>query len=151
MDAARLYECFIEYMPFYFRYINPILHSFDGDGVTLNENQIKVLLATDFHRSIPPAELSRIFMIPKSSLTTIIRSLVDAGLLIREVNPRNERNYSLDLTPFGQKIVSLMKERHEEKFVRLFSSFPEEELELSIRGLSLISEYLKREEERNGQ
>jgi MarR family transcriptional regulator, organic hydroperoxide resistance regulator len=151
MNTARLYECFIEFMPFYFRNIHPILLSYDGDGVTLNENQIKVLLATDSHQNIPPAVLSRIFMIPKSSLTTIIRSLVDADLLIREVNPRNERNYSLAVTPFGQKIVNRMKERHEETFVSLFSSFPEKNLEPSIMGLSLISEYLKSEEERNGQ
>ena len=48
--------------------------------------------------------------IPKSSLTSIINSLEDKGLIERQINKEDKRSYKLVLSPDGEKIQCVHSE-----------------------------------------
>ncbi|MBO3675480.1 MarR family winged helix-turn-helix transcriptional regulator [Streptomyces sp. NEAU-YJ-81] len=51
-----------------------------------------------------PAELTRKLMLPKASITTYLRNLVDRGLVRREIDESDLRRHRVMTTPEGQRV-----------------------------------------------
>ncbi|MFE1930049.1 MarR family winged helix-turn-helix transcriptional regulator [Streptomyces sp. NPDC021218] len=51
-----------------------------------------------------PAELTRKLMLPKASVTTYLRNLVDRGLVRREIDESDLRRHRLMTTPEGRRV-----------------------------------------------
>ena len=87
-------------------------------------------------------------MIPKTSLTTIIRTLVDAGLLRKESNTKDPRKFLLELTPEGMGVL-LRKEKSDlSRLDVLLTGMTEDERQMVMNGFNALNEYFDREETR---
>ena len=53
-----------------------------------------------------PAEIASRLMLPKASVTSYLRSLVDAGLVRREIDEADLRRHRLTTTPQGREVLA---------------------------------------------
>lgn len=140
-----LYNELDRFMPYYFRFINPVIHHLETEEFTLNENQVKVLMALTKKSQLSSTEISHIFLIPKTSLTTIIRSLVKLGLIGKNNNPVDSRKFTVFLTKKGKKLVEEKKKNNIETFKELFKDMTPHEIHRLTQGFSVLDEYYARQ------
>ena len=72
-------------------------------GVTLG--QFSFLLEIHQHPGISQEKLSGQLMISKSTTASIIRQLLESGLIRRITDPDDKRNYNLSLTEKGEILI----------------------------------------------
>ncbi|WP_105614237.1 MarR family winged helix-turn-helix transcriptional regulator [Vallitalea okinawensis] len=137
----QIHKVFDQYMPYYFRYINPIIHKEKNEIHSLNENQIKALLAINHFRKATPTLLSHALNIQKGSLTTIIKALIKMDLIIKEYDVKDERTYYLQLTPSGQEFVKYKEKKIIVEFNNLFESMDEESLKKVVDGFNALVQH----------
>jgi MarR family transcriptional regulator, organic hydroperoxide resistance regulator len=145
IPISDLHHSLDDFLVTYFHYLNPIFHCYEDGDVALNENQIKVLMAVSKIKKISPSDISKLFMIPKTSLTTIIRSLVDSGFLKKESNSKDSRKFLLELTPEGKLILLRKDESDLSRLDALFAGMTEDERKRVIDGFNVLNEYFDRE------
>lgn len=143
-----LADAFASFMKSYFLHINPILHSGTFRGRRLNENRIVVLAALDLCGTLTPGDISAAFSVQKGSLTTVIGSLIEAGLVERRAVASDERSYRLVLTEEGRLTVAQIAEQRNLGFARLFGGMPREALGEAVRGIAALTAYLSTQEVR---
>lgn len=142
-NINSFYRHFDAFMPHYMRFINPILHQMNVSGLRLNENQVKVLMAVDKKKGIVPSEVSRLFSIPKTSLTTIIRSLEEHGLLIRLSEPEDARRQRLFLTEKGRVLIDEKHKENIKAFGELFEGMNPETRAKVTEGLLAFNHFFQ--------
>ena len=135
-DALR------QFMPMYFRFINPVLHSFKSEKYRLHENQIKVIMAVGLLGKASPSQLSRVLLIQKGSLTTIIQSLISARLLSRKSDPDDARKYDLSITQNGKDFIKEKSALDTQCFDAMLKGMPKSDLETVCAGLNTLTNYL---------
>ncbi|MBF9014483.1 MULTISPECIES: MarR family winged helix-turn-helix transcriptional regulator [unclassified Oceanispirochaeta] len=145
IPVSELYHSLDDFLVNYFRFLNPIFHRYTNDGIELNENQIKVLMAVSKTEQISPSEISKLFMMPKTSLTTIVRSLVDAGFLIKKTNTKDSRKFLLELTPKGQQFIIKKNEFDISRLDSLLGGMMPDERKRVIDGFNTLNGYFDRE------
>jgi MarR family transcriptional regulator, organic hydroperoxide resistance regulator len=143
-DFARLFDSLDGFMPNYFRFINPILHRLDTGEFTLGENQLKVLTALSFRENLSPVEISRLFLIPKTSLTTVIRSLEELGLIEKSPTESDRRKFQLRLTDRAGELFREKKKKNIAAPADLFSHISDEKFAGMINGPAVMGEYFTR-------
>ncbi len=143
-DFARLFDSLDGFMPYYFRFINPILHRLDTGAFSLGENQLKVLMALSFRENLSPAEISRLFLIPKTSLTTVIRSLEELGLIDKSPTGSDRRKFQLSLTDRAGELIREKRRENIAALADLFSHISDEEFARMVNGLTAMGEYFTR-------
>lgn len=129
------------FMPFYFKYINPIIHK--DEKYSLNENQIKLIMMLYLTESQTPTKLSIFMDMPKGSLTTIIDSLVDKGFITKKEDINDRRKKNISITEKGKGFVAYKTNDSLLKFNDLFQNFKEDSLERIIIGFRELSRNLK--------
>ena len=98
--------------------VNIIEGSYDeiARRLGIKENLLVLLYALDDGRAHSQVEISRNWMMPKTTLNTIVRECVEKGLVELEHQPHTREKY-LRLTPegqaYGQKILPLVYEAEE--------------------------------------
>jgi len=85
-------------------------------------------------------------MIPKTSLTTITRSLIHQGLIVRENNSRDERKFFLTISPEGEALVHKLYKRNIKAFEQLFRELPDEKRDRVIEGFEILNEFFESKE-----
>lgn len=127
--------------PFLVR-INPILHSTVWRGKRFAENHIIVMMAVRLASPLSPSELSRTVGMQKGSLTTIIRSLCQSGLIERQDTPGDERSYRLVITSTGLEFADHMAAQRRAGFRELFAGLPEPQCQQVVSALDTLIDYL---------
>ena len=141
-STDELADCFDRFMrPFLVR-INPILHSTVWRGKHFAENHIIVMMAVRLASPLSPSELSRAVGMQKGSLTTIIRSLCQSGLIERQDTPGDERSYRLVITPAGLEFADHMAAQRSAGFRELFANLPEPRCQEIVSALDTLIDYL---------
>ncbi len=138
----ELTEEILEFMPLYFKYINPIIHK--DERFNLNENQIKLIMILNLIGSQTPTNLSVFMDIPKGSLTTIIDSLVDKGFITRKNDINDRRKKNISLTEKGLDFISYKSSDNLVKFSNLFKKFDEESIKKILIGFKELSKNLRK-------
>lgn len=138
-DLADRFDRFMR--PFLVR-INPILHSTVWRGRRFAENHIIVMMAVRMASPLSPSELSRAVGMQKGSLTTIIRSLCQSGLVERQDTPGDERSYRLVITPVGLEFADHMAAQRHAGFRELFADLPEPQCQQIVSALDTLIDYL---------
>ena len=91
--------------------------------------------------AVYPKELSEKLQIPSTLLSRYIDSLVQAGLLVRQIDPQDSRRTRLTLTPQGEGVleqsVTDIRAHTNEKL----QSVTPEELEVLLQALERLSAY----------
>ena len=101
--------------------VNIIEGSYDeiARRLGIKENLLVLLYALDDGRAHSQVEISRNWMMPKTTLNTIVRECVEKGLVELEHQPHIREKY-LRLTPegqaYGQKILPLVYEAEERAY-----------------------------------
>ena len=126
--------------------VNIIEGSYDeiARRLGIKENLLVLLYALDDGRAHSQVEISRNWMMPKTTLNTIVRECVEKGLVELEHQPHIREKY-LRLTPegqaYGQKILPLVYEA-EERAYRAVLQGAEGEF---VEGLEAFAQALCRE------
>ena len=123
-------------------HINPILHSTVWRGKRFAENHIIVMMAVRLSSPLSPSELSRAVGMQKGSLTTIIRSLCQSGLVERQDTPGGERSYRLLITPAGLEFADHMAAQRRAGFRALFADLPEPQCRKIASALDTLIDHL---------
>lgn len=141
---GELYDSFDAFLPIYFGFINPVIHQLDTGNGILNENQIKVLMAVWKTGGISQTDISKLLMIPKTSLTTIVRSLVELGLINRSGQDDDRRRYELSLTAAGRALLEKKRDSDTANFTSLFTGLTKEEASAVISGFRTLVHFFNR-------
>jgi DNA-binding MarR family transcriptional regulator len=128
----------LRFMPAFFVTINPIIHREKSETWSLSENQLKILLAISFVGQVMPTSISNAFNMQKGSITTLIDSLANAGLVIRNKDATDRRKQILTLTSKGEEFVQYKKKKSIAELSTLFSECSEESLDKMITGLNEV-------------
>jgi MarR family transcriptional regulator, organic hydroperoxide resistance regulator len=131
-------------MPCYFKSLNHIVHGYNTDDYNLYANQIKVINAVKIAGPVSPAQISRVFRMKKGSLTTIIRSLVDMGLLKRVYSKTDSRKYKLILTLDGHNLLKEKKIRDNAIYQDLLADIPNSDFNKIVEGVVILAEHLEK-------
>jgi DNA-binding MarR family transcriptional regulator len=128
---------FDRFMPFYFHYINPIIHK----AGRLNANQVRVIMALNYLGRATPTELSNCFCMQKGSLTTILRSLQNMGLIDKQRAREDERKYYVSATQKAKALIKEKEEADKQAFEKLFSRMSAKDADTITQGLHKLCDY----------
>lgn len=93
------------------------------------------------------ASLAEELEIDKGSIAKTLEKLENKGLVHREENPANRREKRVELTPAANGILRSMRAAHKKLDTILFAGLTDEEIEVTCRSLSVISNNLVKAEE----
>lgn len=77
------------------------------NALKLNRSQWKTLFILFNTQKPSMSEMSRIMNLEKGSLTSVIDSLIEKGLVVRVQDPNDRRKILLELTGQSEKVVKL--------------------------------------------
>ncbi len=137
------YNAFDRFMPRYFRYINPIIHK----AGQLSENQVRIIMALNFLGSATPTQLSKCFGIQKGSLTTILRSLLNMGLINKQRSENDERKYYVSITEKAKALIQQKELEDTRTFEKLFEQMPADDAAAITQGMQMLCAYFDKMEE----
>ena len=140
--VQNLADEILEFVPMYFKFINPIIHS--DKELFLNENQIKLIMMLNINGTMNPTNLSIFMDMPKGSLTTIIDSLVEKNLITRENDSHDRRKKIIALTGKGRDFAKTKINNNRVEFYELFERFEEDSLKKITTGFRELTQNLKR-------
>ncbi len=133
---------FYDYMPNFYRFINPIFNSEKSEQYKLSENQIKILMCVFINKSDTPTEIGNTIGIQKGSLTAMIRSLLKLELLEKVIEPSDERSYKLIVSQRGLDFIQYKRVMVEKELGDLFKDIGKEDLKKVNEGLEILNLYL---------
>lgn len=118
----------------------------------LNPAQAELLHIIARHEGLSIKEIADILKITGSAVTQHVESLVKAGFVVREVDPKDRRTVRVKLSGEGAKKIKMFKEYHLQKFIELLSPLSEEELK-TFRDLNrkIIEHSMNLNKEAGGQ
>ena len=131
-------------LPCFFKNLNSTVHRYESKEYSLYGSQIKVINAVKITQPIAPAELSRVLDVPKGSLTTIIKSLVEMKLLKKSYSNRDKRRYSLSITERAEKLLKKKNQEDALKYEMIFAGMSDDEFDKTVEGLTTMVKYFSR-------
>ncbi len=115
---------------------------------------LMLLMANEtFHGDggLQPSELSEIEGIPRNSVSTLLASLEEEGLVSRQLHGTDRRKFVIRLTPQGRELLKSKLGTQFEQLTQYFAAFSDQEratlLDLLTRLNESLSEMNDREEE----
>lgn len=141
--TATLHKLIVDYMPFFIRQIDPIVHRAEFQDERLTDYQFKVIMLLNHRGSSSPGFISRMLNIQKGSLTAVLRSLKKSGLIQREQIDGNDRSYLVDLTESGRDFVARHLAECDRRFAELFSEISDSDRKTVETGLETLNRYLE--------
>ncbi len=143
-NAEDLYQSLDAFMPYYFRFINPIIHQMETEEGLMGENHIKVLMAAEKVGKISPGTISEIFMMPKTTLTTVIRSLMTMDLIQKTPKAGDGRTFQISLSPKGYALIEKMRVNNIRQLGEVFSDLEDREAKVIMEGFHTVRRYFEK-------
>ena len=137
----ELYDAFFDFMPNFYSYINPVMNSEDSKDYKFSENQVKVLMCVLIMDDPSPMMISQAMNIQRGSITAIIKSLVQQGMIMKEVDNEDERSYHLMLTEAGNVYINYKEQANRMEINALFDGLEAGEQEQMIESVKVINKY----------
>ena len=141
--SSPLHETLLEFLPQFYRFINPIIHVAEYKGHRMTEYQIKVIMFLSMQGASTPGEISRTLDIQKGSLTGVLKSLLALGLVNRNRHDHDERSYHVFLTASGRDFVRFHLDTCNSRLSELFEDIGENDRGVVENGLRTLTIYLK--------
>lgn len=111
---------------------------FDDPRLTQAEAHILAHLAA--HGESTVAELHRALAHRRSTLTSVLDRLVDAGLVTRDVHEHDRRSFLVRLTRFGKVVAARVLERLEALETRALARLPRQAVQDLLRVLAALAQ-----------
>jgi MarR family transcriptional regulator, organic hydroperoxide resistance regulator len=136
-------QSFLEFFPLYYEKFSGIFRE-DCGPCRLGKNQKRAIILIKKRSGITPTELGRFLDMRKGSLTTMLDSLEELGLITRRTDQADRRRMLLFLTAAGEDYFVTMMGRHENMFRETFGSLSEEELDQCLTGIKNVVASIKK-------
>ncbi|MCM3848220.1 MarR family transcriptional regulator [Pseudonocardia sp. DR1-2] len=111
-DAAELWKL-------NHRLLTRVLHAATPELERLGLGTKEFFVLDEIDTSHYPAELAQRLMLPKASVTQYLRTLVDAGLVRREIDDADLRRHRLAVTEQGRAVLSTALDALAAEFARM--------------------------------
>jgi len=123
---------------------NGLMHAAHVKGDTIHPGQKAMLFMIDKHGSASVKRLAEQLCVSSGAATQHLDGLVDAGLIIRQIDPEDRRSVVISLSPEGKaKLAEMMKKRLE-LVEKLFDDVSDEELEQFVDRIEKLQEKVKK-------
>lgn len=109
--------------------------------------QARALFILAARRELTVSQLAKILAVGKPTASILVQQLVERGLVTRTEHPTDRRNTILNLSPKGAEIGAGRREAREKQWQRWLSSLSNDELSALARGLSALTNVVKKETE----
>ena len=119
------------------QYINSQLREKEIEGL-INSHGTILSILYDYDGKITMNEIGKIIGKKKSTLTDLIRKLVELGYITREKSEKDSRAVGINLTEKGWKFKPLFEEISNNLLEKTYKNFSEEEKETLMRLLNKI-------------
>ena len=103
-STGELAKKILETFPYLMHKLGRGLHP-RNRAMGLNKNQFRTLLLVHYHGSSCMGEISRHVDLEKGSFTSVVDSLLDMGLIIRERDQKDRRRIILSVTIEGLELI----------------------------------------------
>lgn len=126
--------------------IGDILHSFHairnitkakaaslGHRNHITHSQWFVLTMIDRFKKRSIKDIAEAMEMSSSAATQLVNVLVQAGLVIRQEDPKDRRSVQLELSPKGKKHIAATKEKRITEMANIFDALTDSELEEYVR------------------
>lgn len=145
VDKLRvLHNLFHEFTPLYHQKFTGLFKKIEHLEPRCHKNQIKSLFIIKKKGKITPTTLGKYLDMRKGSLTSLVDSLQELGLLKREPDPKDRRKIWLSLTDNGDNYLKLVMEDHQKHFAQVFDTLSAHELQTFINSLQQVVNILKK-------
>lgn len=134
---------FLEFYPLYQRKITSLFPKATYDPYKCNLNQIRTIMIIGREKSIIPTILGKCLGLQKGSLTTLLDSLEEMGLVERNPHPDDRRKLILSLTSKGTEYRDLKISQFDVEISSLFSEVPETKLDDFISCFGTVLDTIK--------
>lgn len=88
-------------------------------------------------------ELADILALDKSTMSRTINNLVEDGLTVREIHPKDRRYVTIELTEKGREVYRRIESSMELYYEGIFKSIPEDKREQVLESLKLLTDAAK--------
>ena len=116
----------------------------DGIEPKCTKNQLRTLFITRREGKILPTDLGKCLDMPKGSLTTLVDSLEESGLVQRLRDSHDRRKTWISLTAQGQEYVNLKVKALDRHFDKLFQDVNPEDVEEFAENLKFMVKIMKK-------
>jgi DNA-binding MarR family transcriptional regulator len=118
---------------------------FRAYGITDVQYNVLVLLhyEADDNRGLAQQDLSRMMLVNRSNITSLIDRMEKAKLVRRFSVPGDRRYNEIRITPLGKEVLLKVEGRYMEEVKRIMGVLSEDESESLIRALERIREGLR--------
>ena len=105
-------------------------------GIQISAGQSGVLFLLEKTNSLKMSELSRLLKIDNSAITRVVDRLEKNGLVTREPNPDDRRQYLISITEKGKRDIGVVGRIANETNAAIQEGFSDEEIDVFLRVLN---------------
>ena len=109
-------------------------------GVLISAGQSGVLFLLEKANKLKMSELGRLLKIDNSAITRVVDRLEKNGLVTREPNPDDRRQFLISITDKGRTDIKVVGKVANETNAAIREGFSDEEISVFLRVLSSFSE-----------
>ncbi len=112
----------------------------------LKPSETAVLGCLDVDKLLRPRDISGFLGVSPASVSPLLASLEEQGLIERIINPQNRREIFLQLTPKGKELAQKIKTHMRNRVQDLVEYLGEEQTLELIRLLQLVNQFVSKQE-----
>ena len=109
--------------------------------------QARALFILAARKELTVSQLAKLLGVGNPTASILVQQLVERGLVTRMEHPTDRRNTILSLSPKGAEIGAGRREAREKQWQRWLSNLNNDELSALARGLSALTNVVKKETE----
>ena len=109
--------------------------------------QARALFILAARKELTVSQLAKILDVGKPTASILVQQLVERGLVTRTEHPTDRRNTIIRLSPKGAEIGAGRREARGKQWQRWLSNLSQDELSALARGLSALTNVVKKETE----
>lgn len=140
----EIQKLFMEFIPLYHKKLSLVFREDDDGDIRCHKNQKRAILMIQKEKGVTLTELGRFMDMRKGSLTSLIDSLVENGLVERRPDKTDRRMALLYLTPRGEDYYRQLIARYTQRYFEVFSRLSEDEIDKSLEGMNNVVAALKK-------
>lgn len=120
-----------------------ILEKSDASCCEITIAQCHAIVEIGRAKKIVLIDLADLLGLDKSTMSRTINNLVEAELVIRDLNPENRRYVTIQLTESGMEAFKNIEETMKQYYKSIFSSIPENKRSQVLESLQLLTNAVK--------
>ncbi len=143
-STTPTHELLFELLPLYFEKLGIIFKRADKRDLHCNKNQNRAIHMIKRQGNMTATQLGKQLDMEKGSLTTLIDSLQEMKLVLREPHSTDRRKILLVLTPQGEEYFEKMIASYQKYLLEILEARPVEEVAEFTSSLESVVDFLRK-------